>query len=153
MIYTHALAAIAAALVASAGAWQVQHWRYTGHIQRLQADHAQVLTAAQDAAMATERRYQDQLNKARNDATKRETKLRRDAAAARAAADGLRDNIYAFRARLPTASDAARAVAADTAAELLGACVSRYRDVAEAADRHAADAMMLRDAWPTAEPR
>lgn len=59
-----------------------------------------------------------------------------------------RDAIYAFRAKLPNATAATVAVAADTAAELLGACVNEYRSVAESADRHADDARTLIEAWP-----
>lgn len=57
-----------------------------------------------------------------------------------------RDAIYAFRAKLPNASAATVAVAADTAAELLGACVNEYRSVVESADRHADDARTLVEA-------
>ena len=145
---THALAAVAAAVVAAASAWHIQYLRYDGRIQSLQARHAQMLADARDRAATIERGYQQQLNKARDDATKRETKLRRDAAAARAAADGLRDGIYQFRARLPTATQSACTVAADTAAQLLGECSAAYQGLAETADRIAGDAVMLRDAWP-----
>ena len=69
-------------------------------------------------------------------------------AAARTESDGLRDAIYAFRAKLPNATAATVAVAADTAAELLGACSAEYQDVAAAADGHAADARLMLEAWP-----
>lgn len=149
MSYTHVLAAIVAGAIASTAAWQVQGWRYDGRIKAIQAQHAQTLADAKDAAVKLERGYQQQLTKARNDATKRETKLRRDADAARAAADGLRDGVAQFRARIPAASQPACAVAADTAAQLLGECASRYRDVAEQADRLVSDRQTLMDAWPT----
>ena len=89
--------------------------------------------------------YQEALNAA----TKRETKLRADADAARRTVDGLRGTLYDFRASLPGASTAALIARADTAAELFGACVNEYRSVAESADRHAADAVMLIEAWPS----
>ena len=148
MMLTHAIAAIAAAVVAASSAWHIQYLRYDGRVKSLQAQHAQVLADARDKAAAIERGYQQQLNKARDDATKRETKLRRDAAAARAAADGLRDGIYQFRAKLPTATQPACAVAADTAAQLLGECSAAYQGLAETADRIASDRQTLIDAWP-----
>lgn len=83
-----------------------------------------------------------------NAATKRETKLRADAAAALRTIDGLRGTLHEFRASLPNASTAALIARADTAAELLGACADEYRSVAEAADGHAADLRTLVEAWP-----
>jgi hypothetical protein len=37
---------------------------------------------------------------------------------------------------------------ASTVSDLLEQCTERYRDFAENADRHEADAEMMRDAWP-----
>ena len=151
-LYTYAATALVAAALAGAGAWRVQEWRYDAQIEGLKAQHAEATAKAQSDARATEKALSDKLQEAQNNATKRENKLRNDAAAARSTADGLRDTIYSIRADLPSYSQSAAAKTADTAAELLGTCADEYRSVAESADRHAADALMLREAWPS-KPR
>lgn len=152
MMYTHVAAGIAGAVLAGLLSWNVQAWRYDAQIEGLKAQHAEATAKAQSDARATEKALSDKLQEAQNNATKRENKLRNDAAAARRTADGLRGTLYEFRASLPNAAPATVIARADTAAELLGACVSEYRGVAESADRHAADAVMLLDAWPS-KPR
>ena len=153
MIYTHAAAGIAGAILAGVLAWQVQAWRYDAQIAGIKAQHAAESAKAQADVRAQELAFNQRLQDAQNAATKRETKLRADAATARRTADGLRGTLYDFRASLPNASTAALIARADTAAELFGACVDEYRSVAESADRHAADAVMLREAWPVQQKR
>ena len=152
VIYSHAAAGIAGAILAGVLAWQVQAWRYDTQIAGIKTQHATQSAKAQADTRAAELAFNQKLQDAQNEATKRETKLRADAAAARRTADGLRGTLYEFRASLPNAAPATVIARADTAAELLGACVSEYRGVAESADRHAADAVMLMDAWPS-KPR
>jgi hypothetical protein len=149
MIYTHAAAAIGGAVIAGALSWQVQGWRLGEQIASIQQAHAEASTKAQADTRAAEQAFAQQLQKAHDESAQRETKLRSDAAAARRTADGLRSTIYQFRADLPSAAPATILARADTAAELLGTCADEYRSVAEAADRHAADSVMLRDAWPS----
>lgn len=147
-LYTYAATAIVAGALAFGAGWQVQAWRYDAQIEGLKAQHAEATAKAQSDARATEKALSDKLQEAQNNATKRENKLRSDAAAARSTADGLRDTIYSIRADLPSYSQSAAAKTADTAAELLGVCADEYRSVAEAADRIASDTVMLLDAWP-----
>jgi prophage DNA circulation protein len=148
MIYTHAAAGIAGAVLAGVLAWNVQAWRYDAQLSKIHAQHASESAKAEAATRAQEASFSQQLQDAQNAATKRETKLRADADTARRTADGLRGTLYEFRASLPNASTSALIARADTAAELLGTCVGEYRAVAEAADRHAGDALMLQEAWP-----
>ena len=152
VIYSHAAAGIAGAILAGVLAWHIQAWRYDAQIAEIKAQHAAQSAKAQADTRAAELAFNQKLQDAQNEATQRETKLRADAAAARRTADGLRGTLYEFRASLPNAAPATVIARADTAAELLGACVSEYRGVAESADRHAADAVMLLDAWPS-KPR
>jgi hypothetical protein len=149
MIYTYAATALAAAAIGFAGAWSVQAWRYDAQISKINAQHASESAQAEADTRAQEAAFNQRLQDAQNAATKRETKLRTDADAARRTVDGLRGTLYQFRASLPNASPPALTARADTAAELLGTCIDEYRSVAEAADRHAGDAMMLIDAWPS----
>lgn len=148
MIYTHVAAFLAGLAVAAASTWHVQAWRYDAQIAGIKTAHAQAATLASEEAARNFRAITTKYEGALNDARKREAELRRNVATARTESDGLRDAIYAFRAKLPNATAATVAVAADTAAELLGACVNEYRSVAESADRHAADARTLVEAWP-----
>lgn len=152
MIYTHAASFLAGLAVAAVSTWHVQSLRYDAQISSIQAKHARESAEAEAATRAAEQSFALQLQKAQDESAKRETKLRADADAARRTVDGLRGTLYNFRASLPNAAPAAVIARADTAAELLGACVSEYRGVAESADRHAADAVMLLDAWPS-KPR
>jgi len=152
VIYTHAAAFLAGLALAAASTWHIQAWRYDAQIEGIKAHHAAESAKAQADVRAQELAFNQRLQDAQNAATKRETKLRADAAAARRTADGLRGTLYEFRASLPNAAPATVIARADTAAELLGACVSEYRGVAESADRHAGDALMLQQAWPS-QPR
>ena len=148
MIYTHVAAFLAGLAMAATAAWHVQAWRYDAQIADIKAAQAQAAALASEETARNFRAITTKYEGALNDARKREADLRRNVAAARTESDGLRDAIYAFRAKLPNASAATVAVAADTAAELLGACVNEYRSVAEAADRHASDSVTLIESWP-----
>lgn len=152
MIYTHVAAFLAGLALAAASTWHVQAWRYDAQIADIKAAQAQAATLASEETARNFRAITTQYEGALNDARKREADLRRHVAAARTESDGLRDAIYAFRAKLPNATTPTVAVAADTAAELLGACVNEYQDVAAAADGHAADARLMLEAWPS-KPR
>ena len=138
-----------AAIVAAAAAWAFQDARYTAELAEQALTHKTAELDAVSRVRSDERAITKTYQEALNAATKRETKLRADAYTARRTVDGLRGTLYEFRASLPGASTAALITRADTAAELFGACVNEYRSVAESADRHAADAVMLIEAWPS----
>lgn len=148
MIYTHVAAFLAGLALSTASTWHIQAWRYDAQIADMQGKQASESAKAEAATRAQEASFNQRLQDAQNAATKRETKLRADADAARRTVDGLRGPLYNFRASLPNASPAAVIARADTAAELLGACADEYRSVAEAADRIASDRQTLIDAWP-----
>lgn len=75
-------------------------------------------------------------------------RLRAAAARADRAARGLRDDLAAVRELLRGASASACAAALETSHALLGECGDRYRDMAQAADDHAADAQLCIEGWP-----
>ncbi len=145
MIYTH----VAAVLLAALAAWFFQDARMDAAVAEVRLEQTNERLDAVSQARADERAITKNYQEAINEATKRETKLRADADTARRTVDGLRGTLYEFRASLPGASTAALITRADTAAELFGACVNEYRSVAESADRHASDAVMLIEAWPS----
>ena len=99
-------------------------------------------------ARAAESAMREQVRKAQEYAQKREEKLVADAAAAGRAADGLRDEISGLRRGLSAASAETNRRTADAALDVFQQCTDEYRAVAQAADRHANDAMTLDQAWP-----
>lgn len=89
-----------------------------------------------------------QLQKVQYESIQRETALRAAADAAAASAGGLRHELAAIRGRLSAVTAEACRATASTALELFGACADDYRDMAAAADGHAADVQTLSDSWP-----
>jgi hypothetical protein len=139
----------AAALgVAFLAGWSVNGWRLDEQIAQIKRDHAIASEAASETARLKERAWTIQAEGARNDAIQREAKIRRAAAGARSAADSVRNELADLRRRIPKLTEQAVRERADTLAELFGACTAEYRDMAEAADRHASDAQTLSEAWP-----
>ena len=147
-LYTYAATAIVAGSLAFGAGWQTQELRYGKQIADIQAQHATALASANQKALDDTIKMQRTKDDAIQQAEARAAQNAAAAAAARRTADGLRDTLYDFRASLHNASTAALIARADAAAELFGACVDEYRSVAESADRHAADAVMLFEAWP-----
>lgn len=141
-------AALLTAVTSGGLAWLVQGWRADARLQAMHAKHAkQDAQAAQDAQTRIQtavRKLQD----AQAQHAKKEAELRLAAATARAAVDGMRRSTYGLDAKLSAAPEPARIEFASTAAELLGECSTRYSDVAAAADGHAAEVVLLRQAWP-----
>jgi hypothetical protein len=111
---------------------------------------AAVSTANDDA-----RRLEQQRQRRADDAARlgavRESRIRADAAGARAVADGLRGDLSAALDYAAESHAAAQRVAG-VAAELLGRCTTEYLGVAEAADRADSEARELRQAWPADDP-
>lgn len=114
----------------------------------VRAEYTAAALVASEAARAKESAWQTKLKKAQDDATKRQAKLAADAAAARGAADSLRDDLRAARGKLSEASRPALVEYAGTSADLLAECSRSYTNLARQADGHAADALMLMEAWP-----
>lgn len=142
------LAVLAGAAIAFCAGWSVNGWRIGQHIAKIERDQVAAAEAASETARLKERAWNNQLENARNAATKRETVLRADAAAAHQSADGLRSDLAEIRRQLPKlAADACRQ-RADAIADVLGQCTARYSDLAETADRLFSDRQTLIDAWP-----
>jgi DNA anti-recombination protein RmuC len=115
---------------------------------------AQALKSMSEQLRHTEQGYAQQLAKAHNDFTEKSIQITADADSARLTTNSLRNDLATARARLPTASkDPSSPITeyASTVSDLLEQCTERYRDVADKADRHAADAEMMQEAWPRVE--
>lgn len=100
------------------------------------------------ANRAIERAWAEKLQGAVDDRTKLEIDLAAARAAAATATDRLRVAAGDFQRRLSEATAEACRTAAGAAAELLGQCGERYRQVAAAADGHLADLRQCESAWP-----
>ena len=74
--------------------------------------------------------------------------IQSDAAAARAAAGSMRDQLTEARRSLASHSPAAVLDYANAATDVLQECTGRYSAVAAHADGHAADSAALMRAWP-----
>jgi len=99
--------ALGAALLAAAlfgAGWQIQGWRMDAKIAALHTQHAAALADAQAAARAIETRRMEEIEHVRATAQTRIDTLRGDADRAGAAAERLRRELAAARAR-GTASD------------------------------------------------
>lgn len=115
---------------------------------KVRAEYTATALVAEQAARAKEQALQTQIEKAQHDAKIREKKLAADAAAARGAADSLRDDLKTARSRLSQATRPALIEYSDASSELLIDCSRRYQELAVKADGHASDAVMLLEAWP-----
>ena len=140
------LAAVVAAVFI--GGW----WAGSMHEQSSWQAEKLAMAATRDKQINEARRAEaamrEQVRKAQEDARKREEKLVADAAAAGRAADGLRSQIASLRRGLSAATAEANRRTADAALDVFQQCADEYRAVAQAADRHANDAMTLDQAWP-----
>lgn len=143
-LYTYSAAGLVA-LVLLAGS----HWKaYRAGENTVKAEWQTAQIEFDRAARAKEQAIVKQLENARNEATKRETKLRADAGRARSESDGLRGDLAELRRQLPELDADACRVRADTLADVFNQCATRYSELAEKADRHASDAKTLMDGWP-----
>ena len=142
MIYTHAIAALVAAVIAAFGAWQVQDWR----IDAIKTEQARQALKAIETAQAETLKLQEVKDEALRRANARASQNQIAADGARSELDRLRDTIAASDTAAPSCP--ARPDAAATARALLAECAARYSDLAAKADRHASDAVTIQQAWP-----
>jgi len=149
MIYTHAAAGIAGAILAGVLAWQVQAWRYDAQIATTAAQHATALASANQKALDDTIRMQrtkDDAIKAAQDRAKREAA---NATAARTERDGLRAQLAATTVQLPSASCTSVREYGTTLTGLFDQCAGAYQDMAGQAQGHAATVRLLIESWPS----
>lgn len=148
MLYTHAAAAIAGAVLAGVVAWNVQSWRWDAKYQTLQQQYTQSQIDAEAAKRKAEDDYNARYTKALNDARKREANLRSAMAAAGRESDGLREQLSTANQQLASASESAVRRYASTIGDVLAECADRYTSMAATADRRADEVRTLIEAWP-----
>ena len=142
-----AIACLASAAIAAAGAWAYQGYRYDTQLSEVQLAYSKRDFTALEAQYAETLRHQQQADTAAKNAAKRVRAAAADAAVLRDSLDRLRD---AADTALRESSDSIAACTAHGAAvtELFGQCASRYGEVAGAADKWVNESMTLREAWP-----
>ena len=144
MIYTYVLATIVSAALSGWGVWNVQEWRYGNkEAERI----AQVLEDNRLNRVEEQKQSKTVIG-AINEARKRETTARDDAAGALSERDKLRDDLDKLKSDLPSLTADACRERADTLNQLLDQCSGAYQGMASKADRHNSDRLTLEQAWP-----
>ena len=139
---------LALVLLAALGWWQAStHYTQAGRDALLAEQTVAAARMAADARAIEFARMEVAL-KAQDEDAQRQKRNARDLAAARTERAGLLDDLAAARAAIPQAgAEAVRAYAAATT-DVFEQCTARYLGVAEAADGHAADALLFEQSWP-----
>jgi gas vesicle protein len=147
MIYTHVAAALLGAVIAATAAWQVQDWRWSGKVDRIEKHHAEQLQRAEALARSREQAMQTNAERIASELDKTNTRLADQSVAATRTVRGLRDEVARLNARpAPACPEAATIfVEASTARDLLATCADEYRAVAADADRLSAQVTGLQD--------
>jgi len=147
MVYTHLAAAILAAALAGWGAWSVQSWRLGEQIAVIKAAQLEAVNTATREARATESRRYQEVHDAQVKSAQRATQSRRAADVARDSGDRLRDDIAAA---LRTSEESAAACHQYAAAVsgLFDQCQGDFGAMAERAQGHSNDVMLLQESWP-----
>jgi chromosome segregation ATPase len=136
------------AIISGSAAWLVQEWRYDAEISTLHAQYAKSLADAKQAAIEETEKLQRTKDAAIQAAQERAQREAANAARARSERDSLRKQLASASVQLPNASCTSVREYAATVNELFDQCAGAFADMAETADRHASDAMMLLEAWP-----
>jgi hypothetical protein len=135
-------------LVALAALWGYgRHERGLGYAEA-QNDYTQRALVATQAARKRELTLQNQLQEAQNESLRHQAALTVAADRARNELDGLRDELATINDRLSRATADALRVYARAANSVLAECTDRYSRLAQKADQHANDSLMLQRAWP-----
>ena len=140
--------AAAVGLASATGAWLYQENRYEAILAEREATHATELAKATANALAETVRLQKAKDEAERKHQGRVDALSRDLARTRSVADGLRGDLEAARVAVPGASCGSLRAHAATLNAIFSECTAEAERLAESADRHALDALMLKQAWP-----
>jgi hypothetical protein len=152
MIPLPVIFAVVSALAGASGAWLYQTNKFERLLSEQRNEYLKRDFKALEVAHADTIRLQATKDAALEAAAARNRELSRAAAAARSERDGLRDELAASRVQLPDASCASVREYASTLSEVFGQCTQLLTRVAEQADGHASDSLMLQESWPVNLP-
>lgn len=142
-MYTYVATALIAALVAGAGAWQTQNWRYAAK----EKERVDAQAETDRLAYKSRLQQQDRVIVAQNQAAARAVAAKAADLAAGAAIDRLRDE-SAKSLDAARVSHEACIANATTLRTVFDACTAEYREMGAAAQGHADDVKTLSAAWP-----
>jgi uncharacterized protein HemX len=137
------ISAVVAAAIGFGAAWKIQNKR----IEHAEYERMAQAQSQERELHATEQKRLNQVIDATNRATKRESKLRSDAATAESAADSLR--VQSAKALLAARASHDACIERTVAYDLvLNQCSQEYQRLGEVADRHSSDLQTITEAWP-----
>ena len=99
-------------------------------------------------AAQQEQKWAEQITKAEQNYNAKIKQIQSDASAAQSAANSLSKQLASAKQRLSAASRETIIEYTNTSSDILESCITEYRNVAQKADEHAADAERLSEAWP-----
>lgn len=148
MNYVKIAASAGVLALACVATWQWTSARYEAKIAAMQAQASHDLAKAHEEA----KRQYAEMERAKNEAIARHLqdaeKHKAAADAARADADRMRRNLDRVPDRIADATRAAVDEFATVASGLLSECTAEYQAMAAEADRNAANARLMFNAWP-----
>jgi len=153
MIPLPLISALIAGAISGAGVWAYQANKYEAQIATIQRDQATASFKQLENAHAQTISLQAKADAAARKHASRSTALADAVRAAGIERDRLRDELSKASVQLPDASCSSARNYATTVNELFGQCTDQLRAVAGQADGHAADSLMLQEAWPVQSER
>ena len=145
---TTAIACLASAAIAAAGAWAYQGHRYDAKLAELQLSYSKRDFTALEAQYAETVRYQRKADEAAKNAAARVRTLAADRDILFGTVDGLRSDIATIAAGYTSATEQARADNAATIGSVLSDCAGEVGELAVKADGHVIDIRRLHEQWP-----
>jgi len=134
--------------ISGAGVWAYQANKYDAQISTIRRDQAIAALNQLEIAHAETIALQTKADTAARKHAARSAKMADAVRLASIERDKLRDDLAASALRLPDASCGSARNYATTLNELFRQCTDQLRAVAGQADGHAADSLMLQEAWP-----
>lgn len=134
-------------LIGLAVGWTINGWRLNSKIDKMVADHSIAVAEATKKAMDETNRMQRVKDEVIQQANEQAQRNAAAADAARRERDRLRNDLAASRVALSNATPTSLVEYTGTLSTVFEQCTREYTEMATAADRHAADAKLLFDAW------
>jgi hypothetical protein len=134
-------------LIGLAVGWTINGWRLNSKIDKMVAEHSIAVAEATQKAMEETNRMQRVKDEVIAQANEQAQRNAAAADAARRERDRLRNDLAASRVALSSATPASLVDYTGTLSVVFEHCAREYTEMATTADRHAADAKLLFDAW------
>jgi len=134
--------------------WRVNHFKneYTLLNAKYKTEVAEARALAEQAkatAALKEKQWSEQQLKAEQNYNAKIKQIESDSRIANASAISLSKQLKVANSRLSSATKETIIEYTNTSGDILEKCITEYKEVAKAADGHAADAVRLREAWPS----